>query len=261
MDYQELFGKKLQYKHSNEPIQTVKEIDGNDMVFESNKRVPLNKVEQNFSPLDYLDDEKRASSFSSLLDGGTIGRIGMDEYESNEVMKSSQDSRTFQTNIKAEYKPSDEYINSQKLFKLEKALDDKRLMDIPINSQEIEEINRLKQLLGHDDLLPNLNPTQGSQSTTRVSSVPQPPPTNTGFNFSKLKRTQKVKLNITLNESIPKIESIRALNDMFEDSIIETLAKEIAYHYLSTPLLFEQEIAKQLEKLVYPSTKKIKTKE
>jgi hypothetical protein len=75
----------------------------------------------------------------------------------------------------------------------------------------------------------------------------------------KMRKTKAVKISLVMNEMIPKLEDIRAVDSMFEDvSIIEELGKEIASKYINDPEMLENLIIADLEKKV-KSTRKRKT--
>lgn len=73
-----------------------------------------------------------------------------------------------------------------------------------------------------------------------------------------MKKSLKVKLKLEFDEMIPKIETLRALEDLYETSIIEELAKEIVDRYIINRDLLEGMFIAELERIVNP--KKIKKK-
>lgn len=74
----------------------------------------------------------------------------------------------------------------------------------------------------------------------------------------KMRKTQSVKISIIMNEMIPKLDDIRAINTMFEDvSIIEELGKEIAFKYINEPELLENLIIADLENKIKGSKKRV----
>lgn len=84
-------------------------------------------------------------------------------------------------------------------------------------------------------------------------------PSNNTPSFPKMKKNTSVKLNLTLEEKIPKPESIKNMNDLFEESIIDVLAKEITTEYVSNPNLLEDLVREELERIVYKKRKPRKT--
>lgn len=76
--------------------------------------------------------------------------------------------------------------------------------------------------------------------------------------FKKMRRTTPITIKLSLDEMLPKKDSIKHFNDMFDEdeSIIDKLAKEIAHKYLSNPKLIQDLIADQLEAMIYPGKKK-----
>jgi hypothetical protein len=78
------------------------------------------------------------------------------------------------------------------------------------------------------------------------------------FDTMQLKKTTSVKIKLVLEEKIPKIEAIRSMNDLFEQSIIDYLAEEITLRFLQNPILLQEIIAETRENTVYPNKKKKK---
>jgi hypothetical protein len=73
----------------------------------------------------------------------------------------------------------------------------------------------------------------------------------------KMRKTKSIKINLIMNEMIPKLEDIRAVDSMFEDvSIIEELGKEIASKFVNDPELLENLIIADLEKKVKATKRK-----
>lgn len=69
--------------------------------------------------------------------------------------------------------------------------------------------------------------------------------------FPKMKKNTKVTLNLVVEEMIPNPESIKNMNELFEESIIEVLAKEMTQQFLKDPKKVETMFEKELEKIVY----------
>ena len=84
---------------------------------------------------------------------------------------------------------------------------------------------------------------------------------NSGINITsnntlaKMRRTNKIKLVIELNEMIPKAEDIKAVESVLDISLVEVLADEIAFKYLNDTELFKNLIISELERLVYSKKK------
>lgn len=77
----------------------------------------------------------------------------------------------------------------------------------------------------------------------------------------KMRKTKAIKINLIINEMIPKLEDIRAVDSLFDDvSIIEELGKEIASKYLNEPEMLENLIIADLEKKVRATKRKPVTK-
>jgi len=75
--------------------------------------------------------------------------------------------------------------------------------------------------------------------------------TNTSPAFPKMKKSTKVTLNLKFEEMIPKPESIKNMNELFEESIIDILAKEITLDYINDPKKLENLIKDELTNIVY----------
>jgi hypothetical protein len=121
-----------------------------------------------------------------------------------------------------------------------------------IQAQQTGQDPSLNALFGNDVVqnynqqLQNNNTTQQPQNQQQyVSKLP------------KMKYTQKVQINLELNEMIPKIEDIKAVENVFDISVIDELAKEISTRLLSNPTILEGMIISELEKLT-KKTKKVK---
>jgi hypothetical protein len=77
----------------------------------------------------------------------------------------------------------------------------------------------------------------------------------------KMRKTKAIKINLIINEMIPKLEDIRAVDSLFDDvSIIEELGKEIASKYLNDPEMLENLIIADLEKKVKSTRKRTPAK-
>ena len=73
----------------------------------------------------------------------------------------------------------------------------------------------------------------------------------------KMRKTKAIKINLIINEMIPKLEDIRAVDSLFDDvSIVEELGKEIASKYINDPEMLENLIIADLEKKVKATRKK-----
>jgi len=73
----------------------------------------------------------------------------------------------------------------------------------------------------------------------------------------KMRKTKAIKINLVINEMIPKLEDIRAVDSLFDDvSIVEELGKEIASKYINDPEMLENLIIADLEKKVKATKKR-----
>ena len=89
-----------------------------------------------------------------------------------------------------------------------------------------------------------------NENTVQNNSTPNNT-NSSGSTLPKMKKSTKVKINLVLDEMIPKPEAIKNMNDIFETSIIEMLAKEITQELLQNPKNIEAMIVDELERIVY----------
>jgi hypothetical protein len=101
-----------------------------------------------------------------------------------------------------------------------------------------EELDRVQRINRGEEVPPINNNQTNNTVITSNNALP------------KMKKTLKVKLNIEINEMIPKVEDIKAVENLFEVSLIEDIAKEIANKYLNDRELFENMILSELDKIV-----------
>jgi len=78
----------------------------------------------------------------------------------------------------------------------------------------------------------------GNNTTSKLSSLP------------KMKNSYKVVLKLELNELIPKIEDIRALENVFDISLTDEIAEKIANKYLNDRELFVGMVTAELDKII-----------
>jgi len=76
--------------------------------------------------------------------------------------------------------------------------------------------------------------------------------------FRNCKRTLEFKLDLSVNEKIPRTDFIEMMEDSYSTSIIDYLAEEFTDKLLSDPSEIKRRIKDEIMKLVYP--KKVQTK-
>lgn len=76
--------------------------------------------------------------------------------------------------------------------------------------------------------------------------------------FRNCKRTLEFKLDLSVNEKIPRIDFIEMMEDSYSTSIIDYLAEEFTDKLLNDPSEIKRRIKDEIMKLVYP--KKVQTK-
>ena len=116
------------------------------------------------------------------------------------------------------------------------------------HAEELKKINEMNSKLKNGDIGMDTNITDLNTNHLNQSSAKNGLPT--------MKKTFKIKINIELNEMIPKIEDIRAVENVFEVSLLDSLAKDIANKYLNNRQDFEDLIYGELEKIIKPKKKK-----
>lgn len=123
--------------------------------------------------------------------------------------------------------------------------------------EQLKKQQHLQHNPGHDPAVASMfgvNPPPSIHNPQYQQQIPQ-----YQSQLPKMKYTQKVVINLELNEMIPKIEDIKAVENVFDISVVEELAKEISTRLLSNPTILEGMIISELEKLT-KKTKKVKPK-
>lgn len=122
----------------------------------------------------------------------------------------------------------------------------------PPEHQELPDDFKDSDVINTKDFLKK--PTTGTSASVNQASQ------KAESRLPKMKKTKKVKIKLELNEMIPKPETIKAVQDLFEDiSIVNELAAEITDKLISDRESLEGMIIAEIEKLMKPRTRK-KTK-
>lgn len=280
----ELIGKRLKYKGSNE-IKTVKDVKEGKVYFTDNGVTQLSSVSQNWDEINnnvvnpdtfFNPDITMRSNLGSLVNDvqnlfnnpngynqnnysnyqheqplPTISRDGQDlgqnyDYLSPETKEQirrqmEEDKRNLQ--MKENLKKNDPWMNQFKGGSVTK-------IDADAYKQQLEEVSRInvnKESINPDEFY-NQGNNQNKINDNKSNGLP------------KMKKSFKIKLNLELNEMIPKIEDIRAVENLFDINLTDELAKEIANKYLNDRELFEGMIISELEKIIKPKKKPLKKK-
>jgi hypothetical protein len=246
-----LIGKKLKYKSgpegTSEVYHVVDQKDGM-ITFGNNAKVSENKVHELFEEVrnesfvdSFFDSNKSGlnSIANALMNGQSIKTVGIPDSQIPEVKTEiSEDTR----------RQYEEYQRKQ--------AEDQRLYNARhgLSEEPVRKVmgESMREYVGEDEY----EKYNGNTPPKKVAS-------ESDNLFKKMRRTTPVKIKLVLDEMLPKKDSIKHFNDMFDEdeSIIDKLAKEITQKYLSNPKLIQDLIADQLESMIYPSKrKKVKKK-
>jgi hypothetical protein len=263
----DIIGKKFQYKGSSD-VKVVKDIKNNRVYFTDNGSVEESKLYENF---DELPNQKiNAETFFepevNLTSnfGGLLNQIEQFKNDPSAFMRSTEnynDTRAESTTL----------LNGQDISGLspetirwmkEEEEKQKRLIESKksavINDpwmkqfgDGVGEVKRVDANAIHEELDIANKVNSGEISLNEINNVKATPSNNqNGLTLPKMKKTLKVKLNLEINEMIPKVEDIRAVENLFEVSLIEDIAKEICDKYINDRELLENMILSELEKIV-----------
>jgi hypothetical protein len=270
---QDFIGKRLKYKDTNDQPSTVVHQEDGWLMTENNQRIPVNKVGELFEevkdtidPDMFLNDNSVSPTLLNVADDYIKALNG--QYPNTPAQQSQPvdnqpmytppttqivESRAVQphethllNNTKAPAQPKNPYMDDEWL----------RNQGIPMEGESSQH----RVVRGEDSAKPY---RPGASQEENQEYMPEQAPRRPVLTenpatsmFKNLKKSHPVNISLQISESIPKIESIRHLNDLFEFSIIDYLAKEITNKYLQDPEQLEKVIREKLELLVYPSRKK-----
>jgi hypothetical protein len=260
---EDLIGKKIKFKGSND-IKIIKDVRGNRVYFTDNGSADHSKLFDNF---ELVKEQKinpdtffNESSFTSNLGDTLLSQIEQLQKNPEEYARMAASEATY--NVKPnivggkDISMLDPDTQRQIMERVEK---DKRL------AFEKEQANKNDPFM----ILNNFNKPQGSNHNAYNELGEQNPynsHVNTNVNtndvsipatsLSKMKKTFKAKIILELNEMIPKAEDIRAVENLFDISLIDNIAKEIADKYLNDRVLFTNMITCELEKIIKPKKAK-----
>ena len=104
----------------------------------------------------------------------------------------------------------------------------------------------------------NLHQAQNGMSVKQseyVNPQPQTQQANSSPSFPPMKKNTKVVMKLEVEQMIPKPESVKNLNDLFEESIIDVLAREMTQEMLKNPEKLEALFVEELERIIYKKKK------
>lgn len=248
-----LIGKQLKYKSGaggNDVYQVVEQKDGM-ITFGNNAKVSENKVMELFEEI--RTDSVNPDTFfygnnglsgiaDALRTGQTSKTIGIPDNQIPEYR-----SEVSQDTLRQHEDYQKKIIEDQRRYNQQHGLSEEPVRKVMGESMR-------EYVDDYEEYNPQSN-QQHSQPVKRASESDKL--------FDKMRRTTPVKIKLQLDEMLPKKDSIKHFNDMFDEdeSIIDKLAKEIANKYLSNPKLIQDLIADQLETMIYPGKrKKVKKK-
>lgn len=247
-----LIGKKLKYKSGpneiNEVYHVIDQKDGM-ITFGNNAKVSENKVYELFeevrndsvvNPDSFFNSSNNGlnSIANALLNGQSTKTVGIPDSQIPEV----------KTEI------SDDTRRQYEDYQRKMAEDQRRYNSLHGLSEEpVRKVmgESMREYVDEDEYEQVNHPVQHQKQQQRVVS-------ESDSLFKKMRRTTPVKIKLILDEMLPKKDSIKHFNDMFDEdeSIIDKLAKEISQKYLSNPKMIQDLIADQLEAMIYPGKKK-----
>lgn len=280
-------GKKLRDKDnpSDKGSNVVEQKDG-WVHLENNQQVPENKVDTLFEevkapdPDDFFNSNNPtmlnlANEYKKVLSGEqTNESVNQAPPQQEEPIKNPYD--TISAGVSSE--PSDAKVLNEESRPLRE--DEKDLLRnapkpppkkpsveedewVKANFEEEGEVRRVNtDEFNTDDYRPGYGNKKQAQNNHQ--SQPQRPAVNpvdasAPPMFTQMKKSHPIKIKLEIDEMIPKLESIKHLNDLFEYSIVDYLAKDITQKYVDDPKILEDLIREYLENLVNPKPKNKRT--
>jgi hypothetical protein len=269
---EDLIGKRLKYKGTND-IKIVKDVKNNRVYFTDNGSVDLNKLNENFEEIftpkpntDTFFEPEMNSNFGNLIsqieqfknDPSAFAQQNQRDVNEEPITKVNGQDASGLSPETIQWMKQQEIEQKQRMQNKEQAVKQDPWMAqfgdtggevkrYDSNSQE--ELERVQKINNGELPAENMTTTNTTSNTMNIPVANQ-----TGL--PKMKKTFKIKLKFELNELIPKVEDIRAVENLFEVSLTESIAKEIADKYLNDRELFEGMIIAELDKIIKPKKKK-----
>ncbi len=283
-----LIGKRLKLKNStDESVKIVKDVKENVVFFTDNGRVDLNKLytifedytpsssttsdnQQTFVRNERVEPQRPVEAEFSIKSnfGGLVNQL--DAFLKNPEQGLKTDQVEFSIGEPGVDDPFANLSPDTRAHAMRQMEEGKRLKDSRKTMEENDDWMRLngfeadttvKRVDGdkHEEELQNIQNTNMGKTPPPVNSpVTQGQEIKYQTALPKMKKVLKIKLNIVLNELIPKVEDIRAVENLFEISLVDDMAKEIAAKYLDDRQAFTDMIKTQLEAIVKPKKKVVK---
>jgi len=282
----DLIGRQVKDK-SNNSIKTIKDIRDDTIIFSDNGRVPSSKLSENFepvvnntqtnlenffktdsykavdnTPVSNINNNQQPNSLDSLDSLGNFGNLLLNMVNNKTIQNSSYE---IGDSGNSSAIPVSELSEDTKRFMREQEEMAKRGINNPPPKDEWLEnqfgnnnVPKKEYPDGMTELEYVTKVNNGEIPINPIRSTKQPIKNN---GLPTMKKTYKAKLNLEINELIPDINKIQAIQDMFDDiDILEEIAKEIAFKYLNDYQLFEDMVYAELEKIVKKSKSKSRTK-
>lgn len=252
----DLTGKKIKYKGDpDSAAKTVIKVEDDMVYLSDNGRTPLSTINDKFEimnerlvqPNIQHVQELPLSNFGDLFnraknqEPAIIPAKGYngDEYDYSQLSPETRsiiNENLEKQKIAVDSVKNDPWIKNQ--FSGNKSIRGKDL------SQSVVQIDMLDEQYNGD-----VESQTNNRNIKTVSKLP------------KLKKIKTVKIKLELTEMIPRLEDIKAVQNLFDDiSIIDEIAKEIADKYLHDKELFQGMIIEQLQKMIKGNSPKKKIK-
>jgi hypothetical protein len=249
--------------------ETIKVIDslGDIVILDNKNRININdlldtnKYEEQIDPNSFINN---TSAFSSLTE--KIKEIPTDNMVDESVKIDRQDGFSPQGNESAV---------------IQSSLEDERAelaRKYGVNPDTSSDVNKQKEsfdkILNPDNsskTSPIREDHTNSTSSERTTSVSYennnttPTPNRVEVEdpiitmFKNAKRNKEFKINIDINDEIPRYDFIEMMEDSYNVSIIDFLASDITNKILENPESIKKTVREEIEKLVYGEVKKKET--
>lgn len=243
-------------------IKTVERISDNIVYFTDSSRTSIESLNEKWESYKNENEDDMNSRFEQLQKGISIG----EDDNSGQIRRINADDPRHKTSPVPVY---DNYAPQAPIIAKDaygNPLDINTAGLHPDTLRQIEEQKQRQLQAAQAQNIPDpgLNSLFGNEVVQNYNQQLQQPNNNQpaiqqyASKLPKMKYTQKVQINLELNEMIPKIEDIKAVENVFDISVIDELAKEISTRLLSNPTILEGMIISELEKLMKKGKKPTK---
>ena len=262
--------KSFKYKGGHD-IKIVKEIKNNKVYFTDNGSTDFETFVNKFElysgqhqvntpvnqPIQHMQQPQTYSDPLQSNLGGLLNQI--EEFKNNPQAFKEQSNTTYSKSIG----DSGEIPEGISRESYNQVLESERLRKLQLeNNKKFQENDPwMKQFDEFGTEIKRIDTDQYKRDLEEIQQQPYKPLAqltnqNNKKAFPPMKKTFKVKLYLELNEMIPKLEDIKAVESVLDISIIEGLAIEISEKYLNDRELFQNMIQSELENLIKKKTKK-----